>query len=62
MNVIVLLNLMGGGVLLFSSQPFTTILNSSNIKEFRHEWIWEKEQGANFMDVNYLPYRVYELV
>ena len=62
MNVIVLLNLMGGGVLLFSSQPFTTILNSSNIKEFRHEWIWEKEQGANFMNVKYQPYKVHEIV
>jgi DNA modification methylase len=51
-----------GGVLLFSSQPFTTILNSSNIKEFRHEWIWEKEQGANFMNVKYQPYKVHEII
>ena len=51
-----------GGVLLFSSQPFTTILNYSNIKEFRHEWIWEKEQGANFMNVKYQPYKVHEIV
>ena len=51
-----------GGILLFSSQPFTTILNSSNIKEFRHEWIWEKEQGANFMNVKYQPYKVHEII
>ena len=51
-----------GGILLFSSQPFTTILNYSNIKELRHEWIWEKEQGANFMNVKYQPYKVHEII
>ena len=25
-----------------ASQPFTTILASSNIKNFRYEWIWQK--------------------
>ena len=33
-------------IVLFSSQPFTSALVSSNIKRFRHEWIWEKGRAT----------------
>ena len=29
-------------IILFGSQPFTSELIHSNIKNFKHEWIWEK--------------------
>ncbi len=29
-------------VVLFSQQPFTTVLGASNIDELRYEWVWEK--------------------
>lgn len=38
-----------GAIVLFGSQPFTTKLISSNIKNFRYEIIWEKQQGTNPM-------------
>ena len=31
-------------IILFSQQPYTTTLNYSNIKEFRYELIWKKQQ------------------
>lgn len=37
-----------GAIVLFGSQPFTTLLVGSNISEFKYQWIWEKEQGVNF--------------
>lgn len=42
------------------SQPFTTTLISSNIKDFRYCWVWEKEKGVNFLNVNKMPYKVHE--
>ena len=37
-----------GAIVLFGSQPFTSLLVTSNIKNFRYEIIWEKEQAVNF--------------
>jgi site-specific DNA-methyltransferase (adenine-specific) len=38
-----------GAIVLTASQPFTSALVMSNIKMFKYEWIWEKEQGVNFL-------------
>lgn len=34
-------------IVLFSKQPFTTILNNSNLDIFRYELIWCKQQATN---------------
>lgn len=39
----------GANMVFFSSQPFTTMLNHSNIDEFRGEVIWKKQQATNPM-------------
>ena len=31
-----------GYIILFGSQPFTTKLINSNIENFSHQWIWDK--------------------
>ena len=51
-----------GAIVLFGSEPFSTMLRSSNLKCFRYDWIWEKEQGANFMSCKYQPYKVHEII
>ena len=38
-----------GAIVLTASQPFTSALVMSNIKMFKYEIIWEKEQATNFM-------------
>ena len=43
-----------------ASQPFTTILISSNLKNFRYEWIWEKPQGTNPMAAKIMPLKAHE--
>lgn len=43
-----------------ASQPFTTVLISSNIKNFRYEWIWEKPQGTNPMAAKIMPLKSHE--
>ena len=36
-----------GAVTLFGSEPFSSALRMSNIKNYKYDWIWEKEQGTN---------------
>ena len=43
-----------------SMQPFTTILAASNINNLRYEWIWEKPQGTNPMNVKIMPLKSHE--
>lgn len=45
-----------------ASQPFTTTLISSNLKDFRYEWIWEKPQGTNPMNSKVMPLKSHENV
>lgn len=49
-----------GVVVTTASQPFTSMLVMSNLKWFRYEWIWEKEQGSNFLDAWRKPYKTHE--
>lgn len=49
-----------GAIVLFASQPFTTILISSNIKKYRYNWVWNKLFGSNFGNVNIMPLKFHE--
>jgi len=49
-----------GAICIFGSQPFTSILNSSNLKLFRYELIWEKNKPSNFMLANKQPMKYHE--
>ena len=49
-----------GAIVLFGSQPFTSALIMSNIKMFKYCWIWEKEQGVNFLMAKKAPMKVHE--
>jgi len=51
-----------GAVVLNAQQPFTTTLASSNIKNFRYEWIWEKPQGTNPLNAKIMPLKSHENV
>jgi site-specific DNA-methyltransferase (adenine-specific) len=47
-------------IVLFSQQPFTTILAASNLEWFKYEWIWEKENGSNFLNAKFVPLKIHE--
>ena len=50
----------GGAVILSATQPFAARLIMSNPKWFRHEVIWEKDNGSNCFNVNRMPFQVHE--
>jgi site-specific DNA-methyltransferase (adenine-specific) len=43
-----------------ASQPFTSILVTSNLSMFKHEWIWEKQKASNFLSMKYCPAKYHE--
>lgn len=45
-----------------ASQPFTSALVMSNLEWFRHEWIWQKAYGSNFMNTCREPLKEHECV
>jgi site-specific DNA-methyltransferase (adenine-specific) len=49
-----------GVIVLTASQPFTTILISSNLKDFSYCWYWVKNQGTNFFHAKSMPIRKIE--
>jgi site-specific DNA-methyltransferase (adenine-specific) len=49
-----------GAMVFTAAQPFTTILATSNLDNFRYEWIWEKPQGTNPMNAKVMPLKSHE--
>lgn len=49
-----------GAIVMTSSQPFTSVLVGSNLKMFRHQWVWNKRFAANYAQAKYAPQKVHE--
>lgn len=47
-------------ICLFAQQPFTSSLIMSNLKLWKYNWIWEKDNGTNFMNSHYCPLKITE--
>ena len=43
------------GICFNACKPFTSLLINSNIKNFKHHWIWIKEAGVGFQVAKYRP-------
>lgn len=51
-----------GAIVLFGSEPFSSLLRTSNLKRFRYDWIWEKTKAGNFQIVKYQPLKYHEII
>lgn len=49
-----------GAIVMTASQPFTSALVMSNPSMFRYEWIWVKDNGTDFLNVNRKPFEAHE--
>ncbi|WP_231566738.1 site-specific DNA-methyltransferase [Erwinia sp. 9145] len=47
-------------IVIFSAQPFTSVLVASNLKHWRSEWIWEKGNATGFLNAKKQPLRSHE--
>jgi site-specific DNA-methyltransferase (adenine-specific) len=44
-----------GAIVLFGSEPFSSALRMSNIKNYKYQWYWQKERGTGFQLSKYQP-------
>jgi len=51
-----------GAILLFGSEPFSSILRTSNLKAYRTEWFWNKRAASNVGLVKYHPLKIIETI
>ena len=49
-------------IVLFGSEPFSTYLRMSNIKEYKYDWIWNKFKAGNIFIADYQPMKVHEII
>jgi len=42
-------------IVLFGTEPFSSMLRMSNIKEYKHDWIWDKNTPTGFQLAKYRP-------
>lgn len=49
-----------GAMVFTAAQPFTSVLGTSNIKNLKYEWIWEKPQGTNPLNAKVMPLKNHE--
>lgn len=47
-------------IVLFSAQPFTSVLINSNLRDWRSEWVWEKGNATGFLNAKKQPLRAHE--
>ena len=51
-----------GAIVLFGSEPFSSALRMSNIKNYKYDWIWDKKKAGNIMLCKYQPMKITENV
>jgi site-specific DNA-methyltransferase (adenine-specific) len=51
-----------GAIVLFGSEPFSSALRMSNIKQYKYDWIWNKKQQGNHGLAKYQPLKIHEII
>lgn len=49
-----------GVIVLTGSEPFSSALRMSNLKNYKYEWVWNKIAGSNFMNLSNRPFKTHE--
>jgi len=51
-----------GAIVLFGSEPFSSYLRMSNIKQFKYDWIWDKKLAGNGILAKIQPLKIHEMI
>ena len=51
-----------GAIVLFGSEPFSSYLRMSNIKQYKYDWVWDKKKGGNPLLSKVMPIKVTETI
>jgi len=47
-------------ICLFGSEPFSSLLRCSNLKQFKYDWVWEKSRPSGFAQAKNMPLKTVE--
>ena len=50
-----------GAIVLFGSEPFSSQLRCSNLKNFKYDWIWNKKLAGNGVLAKKQPLKIHEI-
>ena len=53
---------MNSPIVLFSAEPFGSILRTSNMKEYKYNWVWEKNLKTGNLNARRMPMGGHELI
>jgi len=51
-----------GAIVLFGSEPFSSALRMSNIKNYKYDWVWNKSKANGFFNVKKMPLKNIECI
>jgi DNA modification methylase len=51
-----------GAIVLFGSEPFSSALRMSNIKNYKYDWVWEKNLKTGNLNAKRMPMGGHELI
>lgn len=49
-----------GAIVLFGTEPFSSFLRTSNIENYKYDWVWNKRKGGNIFNLKSQPYKIHE--
>jgi site-specific DNA-methyltransferase (adenine-specific) len=51
-----------GAIVLFGSEPFSSVLRMSNIKRYKYDWIWDKVKPSGHLNAKIMPLKEHEII
>ena len=51
-----------GAIVLFGSEPFSSMLRVSNLKMYKYDWVWEKSKATGFLNSKRQPLKSHEII
>jgi len=51
-----------GAIVLFGSEPFSSLLRVSNLKQYKYDWIWNKKNSGGGLLAKRQPLKICELI
>ena len=49
-------------IVMFGSEPFSSLMRTSNMNMYRYDWIWDKVKAGNFVLGNKMPLKTHEII
>lgn len=49
-------------IVIFGTEPFSSFLRISNIRQFKYDWIWKKDKATNHLNAKIQPMRQTEIL